>query len=126
MPTRTLSGISRKSNEFINPGTRCVHVPTLASAWSEASPGFDGKWQTELIELIDLKRQAIRNLFLTDTAIQIAEKIGPVTADLRNNSCQVTFAPDYIRKVQKRGTVGKKRKTAKCRTIEQREKRLLP
>ena len=51
---------------------------------------------------------------LTATAIQIAEKIGPVTADLGNNSCQVPFAPDYIRKVQQRGTIGKKRKSAKC------------
>lgn len=51
---------------------------------------------------------------LTDTALQIAEKIGPVTADLGNNACQVPFAPDYIRKVEKRGTIGKKRKSAKC------------
>ena len=51
---------------------------------------------------------------LTDRAIQIGEKIGPVTADLGNNDCQVPFAPDYIRKVQKRGTIGKKRKTVKC------------
>lgn len=51
---------------------------------------------------------------LTDTAIQIGEKIGPVTVDMGNTSCQVPFAPDYIRKVQKRGTIGKKRKTAKC------------
>jgi len=51
---------------------------------------------------------------LTDTAIQIGEKIGPVTADMGSTSCQVPFAPDYIRKVQKRGTIGKKRKTAKC------------
>lgn len=51
---------------------------------------------------------------LTDTAIQIAEEIGPVMADLGNNACQVPFAPDYIRKVQARGTIGKKRKTAKC------------
>jgi 3-methyladenine DNA glycosylase AlkD len=51
---------------------------------------------------------------LTATAIQTAEKIGPVTADLGNNSCQVPFAPDYIRKVQQRGTIGKKRKSAKC------------
>ena len=27
---------------------------------------------------------------------------------------QVPFAPDYIRKIQKRGTIGKKRKSAKC------------
>jgi hypothetical protein len=51
---------------------------------------------------------------LTDTAIQTGEKIGPVTADMGNTSCQVPFAPDYIRKVQKRGSIGKKRKTAKC------------
>ncbi|HEV2842836.1 MAG TPA: DNA alkylation repair protein [Chthoniobacterales bacterium] len=51
---------------------------------------------------------------LTATAIQTAEKIGRVTADLGNNACQVPFAPDYIRKVQKRGAIGKKRKSAKC------------
>ncbi len=51
---------------------------------------------------------------LTDMAIQTGETIGPVTADLGDNACQVPFAPDYIRKVQKRGTLGKKRKTAKC------------
>jgi hypothetical protein len=51
---------------------------------------------------------------LTDPAIQTGEKIGPVTVDVGNTSCQVPFAPDYIRKVQKRGTIGKKRKTAKC------------
>jgi 3-methyladenine DNA glycosylase AlkD len=51
---------------------------------------------------------------LTDTAIQTAEKIGPITVDVGNTSCQVPFAPDYIRKVQKRGAIGKKRKSAKC------------
>ena len=51
---------------------------------------------------------------LTDIAIQTAERIGPVKADLGNNSCKVPFAPDYIRKVQNRGGIGKKRKTAKC------------
>ncbi|MDP1579516.1 MAG: DNA alkylation repair protein [Candidatus Didemnitutus sp.] len=51
---------------------------------------------------------------LTDTAIQTAERIGPVEADLGNNSCQMPFAPDYIRKVQQRGSIGKKRKSAKC------------
>jgi len=51
---------------------------------------------------------------LKDLAIQIGERIGPVTADLGNNSCQIPFAPDYIRKVEKRGSIGKKRKTVKC------------
>ena len=51
---------------------------------------------------------------LTDTAIQTAQKIGPVTIDMGNTSCQVPFAPDAIRKVQKRSAIGKKRKSAKC------------
>jgi hypothetical protein len=51
---------------------------------------------------------------LTDTALQIAEKIGPVTVDMGNTSCQVPFAPDSFRKAQNRGVIGKKRKSAKC------------
>jgi 3-methyladenine DNA glycosylase AlkD len=51
---------------------------------------------------------------LTATAIETAEQIGPVTAELGNNLCQVPFAPDYICKVQQRGTIGRKRKSAKC------------
>ena len=51
---------------------------------------------------------------LTDVAVQTAEKIGTVTADLGSNQCQIPFAPDYIRKVEARGTIGKKRKTVKC------------
>ena len=51
---------------------------------------------------------------LTKFAIQTAEKIGPVSVDVGNTSCQVPFAPDYIKKVEKRGAIGKKRKSAKC------------
>lgn len=51
---------------------------------------------------------------LTEFAVRVGEAIGPVTADLGNNQCQIPFAPDYIRKVQQRGTIGKKRKSAKC------------
>jgi 3-methyladenine DNA glycosylase AlkD len=51
---------------------------------------------------------------LTDYAIEVGEKIGKVRANLGNNSCAIPFAPDYIRKVQARGTIGKKRKSAKC------------
>jgi 3-methyladenine DNA glycosylase AlkD len=51
---------------------------------------------------------------LTETAVQIGEKIGPVSIDVGNTSCQVPFAPDYIQKIKKRGTIGKKRKSAKC------------
>ena len=51
---------------------------------------------------------------LTEFARETGEQIGPVTADLGNNDCQIPFAPDYIRKVEKRGAIGKKRKSAKC------------
>jgi len=50
----------------------------------------------------------------TEQAIKVGEKIGPVHADLGDNACQIPFAPEYIRKIQQRGTIGKKRKTAKC------------
>ncbi|MEJ1971516.1 MAG: DNA alkylation repair protein [Lacunisphaera sp.] len=51
---------------------------------------------------------------LTDAAIETGQKIGPVTVEVGATACQVPFAPDHIAKVQKRGTIGKKRKTAKC------------
>jgi 3-methyladenine DNA glycosylase AlkD len=51
---------------------------------------------------------------LTDLAIETGEQIGPVEADLGDNSCEFFHAPDYIRKVQERGTIGKKRKTMRC------------
>jgi 3-methyladenine DNA glycosylase AlkD len=51
---------------------------------------------------------------LADLALKTAEKIGPVTVDMGNTACKVPFAPDYIRKVRQRGTVGKKRKAARC------------
>jgi hypothetical protein len=51
---------------------------------------------------------------LNEYAMQVGKKIGTVTADLGDNNCQVCYAPDYIRKVQERGAIGKKRKSAKC------------
>jgi hypothetical protein len=51
---------------------------------------------------------------LTALALRTGETIGPVTVDMGNTACQVPFAPDYIRKIEQRGAIGKKRKTAKC------------
>ncbi|PYJ08426.1 MAG: DNA alkylation repair protein [Verrucomicrobia bacterium] len=51
---------------------------------------------------------------LSDAAIELGEKIGPVSIDVGKTACQVPFAPDQIRKIQKRGAIGKKRKSAKC------------
>lgn len=51
---------------------------------------------------------------LAELALGIGQKLGPVTANLGNNQCQIPSAPDSIRKAQQRGAIGKKRKTVKC------------
>jgi 3-methyladenine DNA glycosylase AlkD len=51
---------------------------------------------------------------LTELALQAGEEIGPVEVDMDGTACKVPYAPDYIRKVQARGSVGKKRKTVRC------------
>lgn len=51
---------------------------------------------------------------LLSLALQTGEAIGPVTVDVGDTACKVPFAPEYIRRVEQRGVIGKKRKTAKC------------
>lgn len=51
---------------------------------------------------------------LNELALQSAAKIGTVSVDLGNTACKVPSAVEYIRKVEKRGSIGKKRKTVKC------------
>jgi 3-methyladenine DNA glycosylase AlkD len=51
---------------------------------------------------------------LTDLAVETANEIGKVMVDMGDTACKVPFAPEYIEKVRKRGSVGKKRKSAKC------------
>jgi 3-methyladenine DNA glycosylase AlkD len=51
---------------------------------------------------------------LTDVALQTAAQLGPVTVDMGDTACKVPSAAEYIQKVQKRGAIGKKRKTTKC------------
>lgn len=50
----------------------------------------------------------------TDAAMKAGRRIGRVEVDMGNTSCQVPYAPDYIQKVKARGSLGKKRKTARC------------
>jgi 3-methyladenine DNA glycosylase AlkD len=51
---------------------------------------------------------------LTQKALDVAERIGMVSVDMGKTECKVPFAPDYIRKVQQMGRIGKKRKAARC------------
>ncbi len=51
---------------------------------------------------------------LLDDAKRTAEKIGKVSVNMGDTACKVPLATDYIAMIEQRGTVGKKRKTAKC------------
>jgi 3-methyladenine DNA glycosylase AlkD len=51
---------------------------------------------------------------LSDRALAAAERIGKIEVDPGDTSCKAPFAPDYIRKIKARGSVGKKRNSAKC------------
>ena len=51
---------------------------------------------------------------LTELALQTAARIGPVSVEMGGTSCRVPSAAEYIQKTQKRGAIGKKRKTVKC------------
>ncbi|HEX4953135.1 MAG TPA: DNA alkylation repair protein [Thermoanaerobaculia bacterium] len=51
---------------------------------------------------------------LTAKAREVAADLGEVRVDMGGTSCKVPDALDYIAKVEARGTLGKKRKTAKC------------
>ncbi|MEX2172401.1 MAG: DNA alkylation repair protein [Pirellulales bacterium] len=51
---------------------------------------------------------------LTEAALKAAAKIGTIEVDMGDTACKVPSAVEYIQKVQKRGTIGKKRTTCKC------------
>jgi len=51
---------------------------------------------------------------LNAAALKTARAIGTVKVNMGDTACKVPDATAYIRKVQERGTVGKKRKSAKC------------
>ncbi len=51
---------------------------------------------------------------LTETATESGKKIGTITIDMGATACKIPYSPDYINKAKQRGTIGKKRKTAKC------------
>lgn len=51
---------------------------------------------------------------LTAKSKEIAAKIGKVEVEMGGTACKVPLATDYIKKVEDKGRVGKKRKTARC------------
>jgi len=51
---------------------------------------------------------------LTEKATEVSMKIGKVNVDVGGTACKVPLATDYIQKVVDRGSIGKKRKAARC------------
>jgi 3-methyladenine DNA glycosylase AlkD len=51
---------------------------------------------------------------LTEAAKQVADLIGKVHVDVGNTACKVPFAMEYIKKVEAKNRVGRKRKTCIC------------
>lgn len=51
---------------------------------------------------------------LTKEAIEFSKKIGDVYVDMEGTACKVPSAADYIKKIEARGSIGKKKKTVKC------------
>jgi len=51
---------------------------------------------------------------LTESAKKVATTIGKVSVDMGGTACKVPLATDYIKKIEDRGSIGKKRKTARC------------
>jgi 3-methyladenine DNA glycosylase AlkD len=51
---------------------------------------------------------------LTELAIKTGEKMGKIEVDMGGTACQVPYIPDYMKKIEARGSIGKKRKTVIC------------
>ena len=51
---------------------------------------------------------------LTDDANKVATSVGKVKVDMGGTACKVPFAPEYIKKMHDRKTLGRKRKSARC------------
>ncbi len=51
---------------------------------------------------------------LTEKSQAVASQIGKVHVEMGGTACKVPLATDYIQKVVDRGSIGKKRKTARC------------
>ena len=51
---------------------------------------------------------------LTDKANEVATSIGKVSVDVGGTSCKVPLATEYIKKIEVKGNIGRKRKAARC------------
>jgi 3-methyladenine DNA glycosylase AlkD len=140
--TYTVAGVAADSPHGWELGLKWIDAkkPTIAAAGWAALGGvmstrdddeLDLKAIKQLLKRVEKEIQAApdrvrynMNNFLISVAAYIAplynealaaaERIGEVQVDMGDTACKVPFAPDYIRKIKSRGSIGKKRKTARC------------
>ncbi len=79
--------------------------------------------ENEIHTTRNMIRYAMNNFIITvggyvlplhETAKSIANNIGQVIVSMGNTACKVPLAAEYIAKMEKRGAIGKKKKTIKC------------
>ena len=51
---------------------------------------------------------------LSNEAKTVALSVGEITVDMGGTACKVPYAPDYIQKAIDKGSLGKKKKMARC------------
>lgn len=51
---------------------------------------------------------------LKDELILMAEKLGPMEVDMGDTACKVPYLPEYVKRAEERGALGKKKKQARC------------
>ena len=51
---------------------------------------------------------------LTDATISTSKKIGSIKVNMNGTACKVPDVVEYIKKVKDKGTLGKKKKMARC------------
>jgi len=51
---------------------------------------------------------------LTKKASEVATSIGKVHVDVGGTACKVPLTTEYIKKIEDKGNIGKKRKAARC------------
>ena len=51
---------------------------------------------------------------LTEKAIEVGKEIGKVNVEMGGTACKVPLIPEYIEKVKSRGSLGRKKKMARC------------
>jgi 3-methyladenine DNA glycosylase AlkD len=51
---------------------------------------------------------------LTETTLRISEKMGAININMNGTACKVPDVATYVKKIKERGTLGKKKKMARC------------